>query len=197
MNVLRFLGRALLGSYFIGHGVSTLRASQAAIEEAEPAVEAVGRLADRFLPESVRGLLPTDAKTWVRLHGAAEIAGGLLMASGMGRRLGASLLIKAQLFRVAAGNPPNATGRGPISPELGRDLALLGACLIETLDTQGKPSVAWRLRQGRPPAGGVGSSQKAARCAPCAARRSKAERRGAAKRLQRPQVHQRAAENLA
>jgi len=192
MNVLRFLGRALLGSYFIGHGVSTLRASQAAVEEAEPAVEAVGRLADRFLPESVRGFVPTDAKTWVRLHGAVEIAGGLLMASGLGRRLGAGLLIKGQLFRVAAGNPPNASGRGPISPELGRDLALLGACVIEALDTQGKPSVAWRLRQGRPSPASADSASKTATCAPCQRRRAKSERRAA-----KSQGHPRTAEKLA
>jgi len=35
-----------------------------------------------------------------------------------------------------------------VSPELGRDVGLLGALIVEALDTQGKPSVYWRLRYG-------------------------------------------------
>jgi len=170
MNVLRFLGRTLLGSYFIGHGVRNWRAPQEAVAEAEPVLDRVQTLTQRWLPESVRRFVPTDARTFVRLHAGVEIVGGLLMASGVARRLGAAALVKGQILRAAAGNPPNASGRGPISPELGRDLALLGACLIEALDTQGKPSLAWHLSQGRLPRAGRDGA---------AARDGKASRRAA------------------
>jgi uncharacterized membrane protein YphA (DoxX/SURF4 family) len=150
MNPLRFLGRTLLASYFVGHGVSALRHPDDSVQDAEPVVDKVTSFVDRVCPPSLRRFVPDSPKTFVRLHGIVEIVGGLLMATGLARRFGALLLIKGQLFRIAAGNPKEGSADdGPISPELGRDIALLGACVIEALDTQGRPSLVYRARQSR------------------------------------------------
>jgi uncharacterized membrane protein YphA (DoxX/SURF4 family) len=149
MNPLRFAGRALLASYFIGHGVAVLRDPDATAADAEPVLARVQDLSARFLPESVQRFIPSGPRAWARIHGVTEIVGAGLMATGLARRAGAVVLATSQVFRVAAGNPSDRSAGGPVSPELGRDLALLGACVIEAFDTQGRPSVVWRLGEGR------------------------------------------------
>ncbi|MDR1265232.1 MAG: DoxX family membrane protein [Propionibacteriaceae bacterium] len=151
MNLLRFLGRGLLASYFVGHGWSVWRHPQAAAQDASPVLQSLQRLAARLPSDSVGRLMPQQPEGFVRLHAGLEIAAGLLLATGWARRPAALLLVGSQALRVAAGNPAQRSDRGAglVSPELGRDLALLGACLIEALDTQGRPSLSYRARQHR------------------------------------------------
>jgi uncharacterized membrane protein YphA (DoxX/SURF4 family) len=149
MNLLRFLGRGLLASYFVGHGWSVWRHPQAAAQDASPVLRGLQRLAARLPSEGIGRLMPQQPEGFARLHAGLEIAAGLLLATGWARRPAALLLVGGQALRVAAGNPAQRSGAGAVSPELGRDLALLGACLVEALDTQGRPSLSYRARQRR------------------------------------------------
>lgn len=150
MNLFRFAGRALLGSYFVGHGVAAIRDPEASAADAEPVLAKVADLTERFCPASCRRFVPSSATSFVRLHGALEVVGGVLMALGFARRLGAGLLIVGQGLRLA-GKPS------------GLDAGLLGAVVIEALDTQGQPSLAWRLGQGKSKA--VAQAKRAERTA--------------------------------
>ncbi|MFZ0531051.1 MAG: DoxX family membrane protein, partial [Propionicimonas sp.] len=92
MSLLRFVARSMLASYFVFNGVRAL----ARPEDLDPVT---GPLAKKLLPtltdaapESLRGFLPTDAAGLARMNGALQIAGGLSLASGIGRRGGATVL---------------------------------------------------------------------------------------------------------
>jgi len=92
MTLLRSTARTMLASYFVVSGLKAVRDPESLVPAAEPLVDGVVPTVQRFAPEQVASLLPTDAKTWVRINGALELVGGIALASGKGRRLGAALL---------------------------------------------------------------------------------------------------------
>ncbi len=56
--------------------------------------------------------MPEKAETWVRLSGAAQIVGGAMYATGIGRRLGALLLAKASVLNLAIALPDKDATQG-------------------------------------------------------------------------------------
>jgi uncharacterized membrane protein YphA (DoxX/SURF4 family) len=99
-------------------------------------------------PEQVAEVVPTDAKTWVRINGLLELVGGLALASGKGRRLGAALLALS-LVPVTVGKYPFWSRSDPAERAADRDhflknVSLLGGVLIASRDTEGKPSLGYR-----------------------------------------------------
>jgi uncharacterized membrane protein YphA (DoxX/SURF4 family) len=147
MNWLRLAGRSLLAGHFVRHGVAAIRHPAALVESAEPMIQWATEVADRTLPAASRRL-PSRSLTWVRLHGAVEAVGGLMMASGLGRRLGAVLVVGSQVPHVVVAARRRIDDAEGAGEDLAREAALLGAALIEALDTQGRPSLAWRAAQG-------------------------------------------------
>ncbi|MDR0416109.1 MAG: DoxX family membrane protein [Propionibacteriaceae bacterium] len=148
MNWLRLAGRSLLAGHFVAQGVAAVRHPAERAAAAEPWVDPLNDLADRCLPPAIRRFFPRSALAWVRCHGLAEAAGGLMVATGLGRRLGALLVVSAQAPHVLAAVRGRVEDAAP-DGELAREAALLGAALIEALDTQGKPSLSWRARRAR------------------------------------------------
>ena len=91
MSIIRGLGRVLFSSYFIVKGSNAALKPNDFVEEAEPVADKLVPMLQRTLP-SVGGYIPDDTRTLVRATGAAQAAGGLAMATGLGRRLGASVV---------------------------------------------------------------------------------------------------------
>ncbi|HWF82971.1 MAG TPA: DoxX family protein [Streptosporangiaceae bacterium] len=88
MTILRTLARPMLASIFIVMGYQTMRSPERLVKQAEPVV---GPLAE-FVP-----FVPEDTEQAVRLNGAAQLAGGALLAVGWLPRL-AALTIAATLI---------------------------------------------------------------------------------------------------
>ncbi|MDR0990057.1 MAG: DoxX family membrane protein [Propionibacteriaceae bacterium] len=153
MSLLRFTGRALLASYFIGRGQNTWRHSAEVAQTVEPAFDRLRTWADQHAPAPVAKLVPQSGRATVRLLSLLDLVGAVLMATGLGRRLGAVLLIQRQIIelfmRRPAAEDEAASPTQPACSHRGRELALLGACLIESLDTQGRPGFRWRLKASR------------------------------------------------
>lgn len=147
MSVLRFAARTMLASYFVINGVKAVRTPEAFADTAAPIVEKVMPAARRFLPEEAAGLLPTDTTGVARVLGAAQIAGGLSLATGIGRRLGAALLTLTMLPRVATNNPLKAAADE--RARMTADVALLGGVALAAMDTEGQPNLAWRVNMHR------------------------------------------------
>ena len=86
----------------------------------------------------------------MRLTGAAQIAGGLAMFTGIGRRAGACLAAASMLPHALAANPMGAPAdkRDAARSLFVRNLALLGAALVVSQDTQGQPGLLWRANDG-------------------------------------------------
>lgn len=145
MSLLRFVARSMLASYFVVNGVQALIKPADHIELAEPALELAPRLRDA-LPEGVRSYIPTDAVSMTRCLAAAQVAGGLGLATGIGRRCGAAVLATTILPSVVVAKPWR---QSVDKAQLGTDVALLGGVLLAAVDTEGKPGLAWRVRQQR------------------------------------------------
>ena len=133
-------------------GVKALRHPEALVPAAEPLVDSVVPQIQRFAPEQVADLLPSDAATWVRINGVLELVGGVALATGRGRRLGAALLALS-LVPTTIGKYPFWKSKDPDERAAQRDhflknVSLLGGVLIASRDTEGKPSLGYRAQKG-------------------------------------------------
>lgn len=147
MSLLRFVARSMFAGYFITEGVKAVTKPAEIAPDAEAFASTVTPLLQRVVPADVSSYVPEKAETWVRISGVAQIAGGAMFATGIGRRIGALLLAKASVLNVAMALPGKdapKTAKDSARPEVLRNVALLGASILAMQDTQGKPSLAWR-----------------------------------------------------
>lgn len=150
MSLLRFVARSLFASYFISEGVKAVTKPAESAPDAEAFTSTVAPLLQRVVPADLASYVPEKAETWVRISGAAQIAGGAMFATGVGRRLGALLLAKASVLNLAISAPgkhASKEAKEHARPEMLRNAALLGAAVLATQDLQGKPSLGWRSAQ--------------------------------------------------
>lgn len=146
MSLLRFAGRTMLASFFVVQGAKAVMNPEPLVADADPFAKAFVPLAQKVAPASVAGYLPDDTKTLVRITGAAQVVGGLMLATGLGRRLGAGVLGLSMVPHVIASRPTKgstAEEREIAKSQLLRNVALLGGAILASLDTQGRPSLAW------------------------------------------------------
>ncbi len=151
MNLLRGVGRLLLGGYFIVEGTRAIKAPQAYAPVADPIRERFVPLVQRLLPPEASAYVPEKSTTLVRANGALSVAGGIGMATGIGRRGGAALAAASLLPHVLAcdpraGDPDEKAAQRSLFV---RNLALLGAALVVSQDTAGRPSLAWKASDAR------------------------------------------------
>ncbi len=148
MSLLRFVARSMLASYFVINGVKALRHPEEFVADAQPLADKVLPLVTSSLPAEVRGYLPEDTAGFVKCNGALQIVGGLSLATGLGRRLGAGVLALTMVPHVLVANPLKVKGaeRTAVGSQLNKNIALLGGVLLAAQDTEGKPNIAWRVR---------------------------------------------------
>lgn len=143
MSLLRFLGRSLFASLFVEDGYRLITQPDKSLRAVAPTVDRLVPAAKNFLPEDAADRVPEDTKTWARILGGVQILGGLMYATGLGRRLGALLLTLSSLPKVVT-----AVTESDDKTELFTSLALAGGALVATQDTNGRPSLTWRAKQG-------------------------------------------------
>lgn len=149
MSLLRFFARSLFASAFIADGVHKVTRPTDVAPEAEKFTSAVAPVVQRVLPARYSSYVPELPETWVRLCGVAEVAGGTMFATGIGRRAGALLLSGAGVMNVVTALPGKGTPkeeRVHDRPDLLRRVALVGAALLAARDLQGQPSLKWRRK---------------------------------------------------
>ncbi len=146
MSLLRFVARSMLASYFVINGIKAIQHPEELVPAAEPVADKVLPLVASTVPESVRGYLPEDTAGLVKLTGALQVLGGLSLATGLGRRCGAGILAATMVPHVLATNPLKGPDKATTRAQLSKNVALLGGVLLAAQDTEGKPTLAWRLR---------------------------------------------------
>ena len=104
----------------------------------------------RWRSGSLAGYVPDDTKTLVRASGVAQVVGGLMLATGIGRRLGATVLGLSMVPHVLASRPSKAasiTEREISKAQLLRNVALLGGAILASLDRAvARPSASAQVR---------------------------------------------------
>jgi uncharacterized membrane protein YphA (DoxX/SURF4 family) len=138
MSLSRRVARPLLASAFIAEGLGAIRnpeGKDGTIDTLPPPVSE-----DR-----------DNAVTLVRVNGAIQVGGGILLASGKFPRLAALALIGTIVPTTYAGHrfweEPDAEKRAEQRMQLLKNLGLLGGLIFAAVDTDGAPSVAWRTRR--------------------------------------------------
>jgi uncharacterized membrane protein YphA (DoxX/SURF4 family) len=149
MRLVRFIARAFLSSYFIAEGVRAWKNPAQSATELQECVDQVGQFADRFLPADVAAAIPRDGVDLVRLNAGAQIGAGAGFAIGLFRRPAALVLGATMMPKIMANLPRRGLPAGEAQQRKQRfatALALTGAAILAGLDTQGRPSLGWRLR---------------------------------------------------
>jgi uncharacterized membrane protein YphA (DoxX/SURF4 family) len=152
MTLLRAVARTMLASYFVVSGVKAIKDPAPLVPAAEPLADRLVPLLKQYAPGQVANIIPEDAATLVRVNGAAQILGGLALATGKGRRLGA-LLLAASILPSTVAKHPFWTRTDPDEKALDRahflkNISLLGGVLLASADTEGKPSISYRAHKG-------------------------------------------------
>ncbi|MCC2593083.1 DoxX family protein [Tessaracoccus sp. OS52] len=147
MSFLRFIARSLVASTFIADGINKVRNPGESAADAEDFTNRLTPLVQRVAPAGYSSWVPDNAESWVKATGALQVAGGVMFATGIGRRLGALLLAKASILDIAIALPSKDASkaeRQAARPEVLTKAALLGSALLAARDTQGKPGLSWR-----------------------------------------------------
>jgi putative oxidoreductase len=140
VNPIRLLARPMLASMFIMGGLDSLRNAQAKAPAAEPVTEPLG--------EAVPAIREAENADLVRINGAAQVAGGTLLAIGRFPRLASAVLAATLVPTTLAGHrfweeedPQARTGQ---QIHFFKNVSMLGGLMIAAMDTEGRPGLAWR-----------------------------------------------------
>lgn len=146
MTVIRLIARPLLASMFVVGGLDSIRNAKAKAAVAQPVTDKIAPLAQKTVPQ-----FPTDPTTLVRLNGGAQLLAGLALATGRAPRLSSAVLAASLVPTTLAGHPfwaetdPDAKKGQRI--QFLKNASMFGGLLLASVDTEGKPGVAWRARR--------------------------------------------------
>ena len=147
MTISRLLARPLLASMFIYGGVNALRNAQGHGQKAKPVTDKITDLADRVAPQVP---LPHDPVTLVRINGAAQVVAGAALATGHLPRISSAVLAGSLVPTTMAGHrfweESDPANRKAQTLQFFKNLSMLGGLMLASVDTEGKPGVAWRAR---------------------------------------------------
>ncbi|MEI8412698.1 MULTISPECIES: DoxX family protein [unclassified Kribbella] len=152
MTVVRALARPLLSMIFVVQGANSIRNPEPLVPKAQPVTDRLVPMVKKVAPPQIGDRIPETTVNLVRLNGAVQILGGLALASGKGRRLGAATLAATLVPVTVAGHPfwqvKDKEARAVQRIQFMKNLGLLGGLLLAVVDTEGKPGVAWRASHG-------------------------------------------------
>jgi uncharacterized membrane protein YphA (DoxX/SURF4 family) len=164
MSLVRRIARPMLASMFITGGLDGFLHPEGRAKVAE----SVARPLAQWIP----GLPADDPVTLVRINSALMCGAGTLLALGRVPRLAALAVAGTLAPTTVAGHRfweyEDPEQRRNQRTQFFKNLSMLGGLLIAAADTEGRPSVGWRMRHAREHA------QAAAQ------RKGRAARRGAA-----------------
>jgi putative oxidoreductase len=143
MRPVRMAARALLGTIFVASGARALANPDGLVPRAKPVADRVGPALQRVSPH-----LPSDSRSLVKLNAAAQLTGGLLLATGHLTRPAAAVLAGSLVPTTFAGHPfwtfESPDERQNHRMHFAKNLGLLGGLLLAAADTEGRPGLRWR-----------------------------------------------------
>ncbi|MDR1767427.1 MAG: DoxX family membrane protein [Propionibacteriaceae bacterium] len=147
MTIFHALPRVMLASYFAVSGYRAWCHPDELDRYGRPLVEEAVSAARPRVPPSLAATLADDTAGVVKAFGMVQMVGSAMLATGILRRVGAGLLAASMVPHIVASTRvPSVSTRTDLTV---KNTALAGGALIAALDTQGKPSLLWRLRLHR------------------------------------------------
>jgi putative oxidoreductase len=148
MTMTRLIARPMLASMFVVGGVNSLRNASDKADAAAVVTDKIVPLAEKAAPQLP---IPSDPATLVRINAAAQLGAGLLLATGRAPRLSAAVLAASLVPTTAAGHrfweDSDPAARANNKVHFFKNVSMLGGLMIASVDTEGKPGVAWRARR--------------------------------------------------
>ena len=159
MTLVRRLARPCLAAMFVTGGLDSFRRPETKVPAADPIAP---RIAEK-LP-----YLPEDTESLVRINGAAQVAAGLLLATGRFPRLSSAVLAGTLVPTTLAGHrfweEQDETRRAQQRIHFFKNLSMLGGLMLAAVDTEGRPGLAWRAQHAAHHAAvGTGRTTRTAR----------------------------------
>lgn len=140
MTLVRRVARPMLAAMFLSGGLDQLRHPGAKTAVATPVVD---KLAGPLH-------LPKDPELLVRANGAAMLGGGALLATGRLPRVAslvlAGTLVPTTLAAHAFWEVSDREQRSMQKVQFLKNVGLLGGLLLASVDTEGKPGLAYRAK---------------------------------------------------
>jgi len=138
MTVVRFLARPMLASSFVLAGMDKLRNADDTATQLSPLL----RRAAESLP------FQTNEKVLARVIGGTQVGAGVCFALGKSARLAATILAVISALNGyvewRSADISSKEGRDARRKQLLKNVSLAGGALLASVDTAGKPSLAWR-----------------------------------------------------
>ena len=152
MTLLRATARTLLASYFVAGGFKSVRHPELLVPVAEPVTDKLVPFVKKYAPAQLADYVPEDPQTLVRINGAAQLLGGLALATGKGRRIGAVVLAASLIPSTLAKHPywtrTDAVEKAEDRSHFLKNVSLLGGVLLAARDTEGKPGLVYLAAKG-------------------------------------------------
>ena len=147
MTATRLLARPLLASAFVVGGVNALKNAPALASTAKPVVDRIRPQLQKAAPQVK---IPEDTVTLVRINAAAQILAAAALARGRAPRLSSTVLAASLIPTTAAGhqfwNESDPQAKNQQRLHFFKNLSMLGGLLLASVDTEGRPGVAWRAK---------------------------------------------------
>ncbi|MDQ4007971.1 MAG: DoxX family protein [Actinomycetota bacterium] len=149
MTLVRLLARPMLASMFVVGGVNAYKNADKMAPKAKPVFDRVVPAAKKAVPQAP---LPSDTETLVKANAAAQVAGGLLLATGKAPRLSANVLALSLIPTTLSGHryweESDPAAKANQKVHFFKNVSMLGGLLLAGVDTEGRPGVAWRVKHG-------------------------------------------------
>lgn len=142
MTPVRTAARALLGAIFVASGVRSIANPERLVPQAKRVTDQLVPLLERTDPR-----LPTETRSLIKLNGAVQLVGGLLLNNRRLSRPAAVALAASLVPTTIAGHPfwaYDQPERRNHETQFLKNLGLLGGLLLAAADTQGRPSLRYR-----------------------------------------------------
>ena len=146
MTLVRLAARPLLASMFVAGGVDALRNSESRATAAKPVIDRVVPMLQKRIPQ-----LPDDPVTLVRINAVVQVGAALALATGRMPRVSSAVLAASLVPTTFAGHrfweQEDPQAKAAQRTQFFKNCSMLGGLLLASVDTEGKPGVAWRARR--------------------------------------------------
>ncbi len=147
MTATRLIARPLIASTFVIGGVNALKNAPALAAKAKPVTDRLRPMLEKAVPQVK---IPEETVTLVRINAAAQILAAVSLARGRAPRLSSAVLAASLAPTTAAGHQfwkeSDPAVRSNQQLHFFKNLSMLGGLLLASVDTEGRPGVAWRAK---------------------------------------------------
>jgi putative oxidoreductase len=149
MTLVRLLARPMLSSMFVVGGVNAFKNADKMAPKAKPVYDRIVPAAQKAVPQAP---IPNDAESLVKANAVAQVAGGLLLATGKAPRLSANVLALTLVPTTLAGHryweETDPADKANQKVHFFKNVSMLGGLLLAGVDTEGRQGIAWRVKHG-------------------------------------------------